>query len=101
MRWTGQVDAPVSGNYSFSTSTDDGVRLWINGVPLTNDWNGHPPTTNDGASIALTGGQEYTIRLEYFEGGAVARLLWAYPGQGQQMVPQNRLYAATTPSARL
>ena len=102
VRWTGQVEAPVSGNYTFSTSTDDGVRLWVNGVQLINDWNGHAPTTNNGASMALTAGQKYTIRMEYFEGaiGAVARLLWAYPGQNQQIIPQNRLYPATTASAR-
>lgn len=103
IRWTGQVEAPVSGNYTFSTNTDDGVRLWVNGVQLINDWNGHPPITNNGTSIALTAGQKYTIRMEYFDGavGAVARLLWAYPGQNGQIIPQNRLYPATTASARI
>ena len=102
VRWTGQVEAPVSGNYYFSTSTDDGVRLWVNGVQLINDWNGHPPVTNNGASVAMNAGQKYTIRMEYFDGaiGAVARLMWAYPGQGQQIIPQNRLYPSTLASAR-
>ncbi|MBD2752274.1 PA14 domain-containing protein [Spirosoma validum] len=103
IRWTGQVEAPVTGSYVFSTNTDDGVRLWVNGIQLVNDWNGHAPTTNNGTSLNLTAGQRYDIRMEYFEGegGAVARLLWSYPGQGQQVVPKERLYAATTPSARL
>ena len=100
VRWTGQVEAPVSGNYTFSTLGDDGVRLWVNGVQLIEDWNGHPPKLNTGPVIALTGGQKYEIRMEYFDsiGGAVARLLWAYPGQDQQVVPKTRLYPAASSS---
>ncbi|MFD2573898.1 NPCBM/NEW2 domain-containing protein [Spirosoma soli] len=99
VRWTGQVQAPVTGNYVFSTTTDDGVRLWVNGVQVINDWNGHAPTTNNSVSIALTANQKYTIQLEYFEGsiGAVAKLLWSYSGQAQQIVPQGRLFPAVTP----
>ncbi|AKD56212.1 glycoside hydrolase [Spirosoma radiotolerans] len=98
VRWTGQVEAPVSGAYTFSTNADDGVRLWVNGVQLINDWNAHPPVINNGSSINLTAGQRYDIRLEYFEnsGGALAKLWWSYPGQAQQTVPQIRLYPAST-----
>ena len=30
IRWTGQIEARFSENYTFTTSSDDGVRLWIN-----------------------------------------------------------------------
>ncbi|WP_375443746.1 PA14 domain-containing protein [uncultured Fibrella sp.] len=97
VRWTGQVEAPVTGNYVFTTIADDGVRLWVNGVQAINDWNDHAPNTTNSASIALVAGQKYSIRIEYYENvvGAVARLRWTYPGQAQQTVPQNRLYPAT------
>jgi hypothetical protein len=100
-RWTGQVEAPVTGSYTFSTVSDDGVRLWVNGVQVINNWTDHAPTLDNGAAITLTAGQKYDIRMEFFEsaGGAVARLLWAYPGQAQQVVPQTRLYPAPTLSA--
>jgi parallel beta-helix repeat protein len=96
-RWTGQVQAPVTGNYTFGTTSDDGVRLWVNGNQVINNWTGHAPTTNNSASILLTANQKYDIRVEYYEsgGGAVAKLLWAYPGQSQQVIPQERLYPAT------
>lgn len=99
-RWTGQVEAPVTGSYVFSTITDDGVRLWINGVQVINDWNGHPPKTNNSPSVALTADQKYDIRMEYFEGsgGAVARLRWSHPGQSQEVVPKERLYPAAAPA---
>jgi hypothetical protein len=95
-RWTGQVEAPVSGNYTFTTASDDGIRLWVNGNLVIDNWTGHPLTINNTQSIALTAGQKYDIRLEYFEGpgGAVAKLLWTYPGQSQQVIPQIRLYPA-------
>src|SRR4051812_49093550 len=31
VRWTGQVQANYSQTYTFSTVSDDGVRLWVNG----------------------------------------------------------------------
>lgn len=96
VRWTGQVQAPISGNYSFATLSDDGVRLWVNGTLLINNWTGHAPTTDTGPLMALVAGQRYDIRMEYFEGpvGAVAKLLWDYPGQGRQVIPQRQLYPA-------
>lgn len=103
VRWTGQVEAPVTGTYIFSTNSDDGVRLWVNGIQIINDWNGHAPLINTGTPLNLTAGQRYTIRMEYFDNiiGAVAKLRWAYPGQSQETVPQKRLYPAATSTARV
>ncbi|MEZ0486599.1 PA14 domain-containing protein [Fibrella aquatica] len=102
VRWTGKVKAPVTGNYTFSTSTDDGVRLWVNGKLIVDDWNGRATKTNNSPTVALIAGQRYDIRMEYFDNivGAVARLSWAYQGQGQQIIPQAFLYPASG-SARM
>jgi hypothetical protein len=96
VRWTGEVLAPASGTYAFSTVSDDGIRLWVNGQQLVNNWTDHAPTTNTG-TIALTGGQRYSIRLEYYEhgDGAVARLSWTPPGGASQVIPQAQLFPAT------
>ncbi len=87
-RWTGQVWPTVSGTYTFTTTSDDGVRLWVNGQQLINNWTNHAPTNNSG-TISLQAGQSYSIRLEYYEntGGAVSKLFWTPPGQAQQVVP--------------
>jgi hypothetical protein len=94
VRWSGQVQAPVTGNYTFSTVSDDGVRVWVNGVLRINNWTDHAPTTNTSAPIALVAGVKYSVVMEYYErgGGAVARLRWAYPGQSTQAIPQSRLF---------
>ena len=34
VRWSGQIMAPVTGNYTFTTTSDDGVRLYVNGQLL-------------------------------------------------------------------
>ena len=93
VRWTGEVQAPASGTYTFHTSSDDGVRLWVNGQLLINNWTNHAQTEDYG-SITLTAGQKYGIRMEYYEntGNAVAILSWAYSGQSDTVIPQSALY---------
>jgi glucose/arabinose dehydrogenase len=93
VRWTGQVEAQFSQTYTFYTQSDDGVRLWVNGQQLVNNWTNHSTTENSG-TIALTAGQRYDIRMEFFEntGAAVARLLWSSASTAKAVVPTTRLY---------
>jgi hypothetical protein len=96
-RWSGWVTPRYSETYTFYTTSDDGVRLWVDGQLIINNWTIHPPTENSG-QIALTAGQQYDIRMEYFEngGGAVAKLKWSSPSQPKGIVPQGRLYPQTS-----
>jgi hypothetical protein len=99
VRWTGEVLAPASGTYTFSTRSDDGVRLWINGQLVVNNWTDHAPTTDSG-QIALAAGQRYPVRLEYYENqvGATIALSWQVPGtQGPVIIPTSNLFS-TPPS---
>ena len=96
-RWTGQVQAIETGTYTFRTYSDDGVRLWVNGQPIINNWTDHGPTYNTG-TIALEAGQKYDIRLEYYENGsgAVVQLEWMRPGlSGFEIIPQAKLFSST------
>jgi hypothetical protein len=92
-RWTGQVEAPASETVTFYTVSDDGVRLWVNGQQIINNWTNHSATENSG-TIALTAGQRYDIRMEYYEntGSAVARVQWSSPSTAKQGIPQTQLY---------
>jgi hypothetical protein len=95
VRWTGRVQAPFSELYTFSTVSDDGVRLWVNGEVVIDNWTTHAATENSG-SITLTAGQWYDVRLEYFEhsGAAVARLLWSSPSTPKAVIPPAALLPA-------
>jgi hypothetical protein len=102
VRWSGQVEAPVSGTYQFQTLSDDGVRMWVNGTQVINNWTDHAPTINTSSSVNLSSGVKYNVTVEFYEkgGGATARLAWLIPGSSAFMtVPINRLYAGSaTPS---
>lgn len=99
VRWTGQVSARYSGTMTFFTSSDDGVRLWVNGQQLINNWTNHGTTENSG-SISLVAGQKYDLKLEYYEatGGATARLLWSSTCEPKAAVPSSQLYPAVVAS---
>ena len=95
VRWTGTVQAPLGGAFRFQTVSDDGVRLWVNGVQLINHWNDHGPANDTSSSVDLVAGQKYTITMEYYErgGGAVARLRWLVPGSSSYVaIPSNSLF---------
>jgi YVTN family beta-propeller protein len=96
-RWTGQISVPSSGSYVFQTVSDDGVRLWVNGAQLINNWTDHAPATNNSAAVTLSAGQRYDITLEYYEktNGAVAKLNWQTPGTTTFVpIPSAQLYPA-------
>jgi hypothetical protein len=99
VRWTGQVEATFSETYTFFTTSDDGVRLWVNGQPLINNWTDHGTIENQG-TITLTAGQRYDLRMEFYENGgdAVATLSWSSPSTPKQTIPQIRLYNDTAPA---
>ncbi|MFN5328766.1 MAG: MBG domain-containing protein, partial [Planctomycetota bacterium] len=92
VRWTGSVLPQYTQTYTFTTRTDDGVRLWVNGILLINRWSDFAPTNHSG-NIALVAGQYATIKMEYYEngGGAVAQLYWSSASQAKQIVPSSKL----------
>ena len=92
-RWMGQVEAPFTGTYTFYTVSDDGVRLWVNNQLIVNNWTNHAAIENRG-TIALTAGQRYPIRMEFYENGglATARLLWSSTSIAKSVIPKTRLY---------
>jgi hypothetical protein len=98
-RWTGQIEPQFSETYTFYTVSNDGVRLWINGVRVVSNWTNHGTTENRG-QIALTGGQRYAITMEFYEdtGNATARLLWSSASTPKAVVPSARLYATAAPT---
>src|SRR6478752_8852076 len=77
VRWSGFLDVPAAGTYTFVTSNDDGVRVRIGDTLVIDDWNFHYPEHHDG-TIALDAGK-VPIVVEYFEIdlGAEMHLSWS------------------------
>ena len=93
VRWLGEVEVPASGTYTFHTQSDDGVRLWVNNEQIIDNWTDHS-NTHDSGDIALTAGQRYEIKLEFYEagGGAVCQLSWSTPSLTRETIPSQYLW---------
>ncbi|MBS1144041.1 MAG: putative baseplate assembly protein [Proteobacteria bacterium] len=91
-RWSGWLEAPSTGTYTFYLTIDDGVRLWIDGNPLIEDWTDTPGVHIGTASLVAN--QKHEIRLEFYEnrGGATCQLAWSGPGFNRSVIPSSRLY---------
>ncbi|MEJ0088583.1 MAG: chitobiase/beta-hexosaminidase C-terminal domain-containing protein [Limisphaerales bacterium] len=98
VRWTGSVQPQFNETYTFYTTTDDGVRLWVNNQLVIDKWVDQGPTTWSG-TISLKAQQLYNIRMEYYEngGGAVAQLAWSSPSTTQAIIPKTQLNPFTNP----
>jgi PA14 domain len=96
IRWTGKIYIPTTGSYTFYTTTDDGLRLWINdvvGSPVIDNWTLHT-STEDSVTLTLTAGTYYDIRMDYFEnaGYSQAELRWSGPSITKALIPQVNLF---------
>ncbi|HEX8699228.1 MAG TPA: PA14 domain-containing protein [Myxococcaceae bacterium] len=98
-RWTGDVITPaganMTGRYWFYTQSDQGVRLWVNGKLIIDNWTSHT-TTVDSGSIYLEAGKRYGVMLEYFEGTGDANitLQWNPPNSLSSVIPSANLTPA-------
>lgn len=72
-RWTRNIDF-TAGTYRFTTTSDDGIRIFIDGTLVLNDWTDHAPTV-DTVDVPIMAG-EHEVIVEYYEksGGSVAKM---------------------------
>jgi hypothetical protein len=92
VRWSGSIVPRFTETYTFYTTSDDGVRLWIDGKLVIDNFTDHAPTENTG-TIALVANRSHLIQMEMYEngGGAVATLSWSSASQTREIVPASRL----------
>jgi PA14 domain len=88
-RWRGQLTAPASGSYTLFTTTDDGVRLWVDGKLVIDQWFDQW-SAEHAAIVTLTAGQPVLVVMEFYEnaGAAAARLEWQSRSVARQVIPQ-------------
>ena len=63
----------TSGYYTIGMSGDDGYRLKVDGIEQVDMWRDQGDTRSKYSSF-MNAGQEYAIRLEYYQSGGEARL---------------------------
>ncbi|MFD6909192.1 LamG-like jellyroll fold domain-containing protein [Streptomyces sp. NPDC060077] len=96
-RWTGQIEAPQDGDYTFYAIGDNGFRLFIDGEPVIDHWEPDWDREQTSAPITLKAGEKHDFRMEMFQdiGGANMFLRWSTPAMSKQLVPTS----AFTPPA--
>jgi hypothetical protein len=92
VRWKGTIAPRYTERYTLYVTSDDGVRLYIDGQLVIDDWRMHSATTNH-AEVDLVAGRKHEIELEYYDGmrHAIARLEWKSASQAREIVPTERL----------
>jgi phage tail-like protein len=100
VRWSGQVRPRYAETYTFRTLSDDGVRLWVGGKKIIDNWTDHAVAA-DAGQIKLEAGRWYPIVLEFYEktGLAQIELSWSSMSQRQEIVPQECLYSVKDETA--
>jgi hypothetical protein len=94
-RWTGQLQPVFSGPHTFTTSYDDGMRMFLDERVVIYRWGPRITTGQDSATVVLEAGRKYDLRFEFYDQGsaAIARLSWANPCQPtRQPIPKKQLY---------
>ncbi len=83
VRWDGTILPPVTGDYTFVIQSGEGVRLWVNGESLVDDYYTRENTVNRGR-VHLEAGKHVKVRLDFWHrrGNAECKLLWAPPEIG-------------------
>lgn len=92
-RYSGFVQTQDSGNYVFTITGDDGIKLWVNGQLLINQWVDQGATAYS-ATISLPKCTQVPIRIEYYENGgdALCTLEWTTPLGAQEIIPTKQLF---------
>lgn len=85
-RWTRAVNF-AAGTYTFTTSSDDGMRVYVDGQKLVDRWydqGANPIATN----VTLSGGT-HTLTVEYYQngGGDSATVSWQIVGIAPPSAP--------------
>lgn len=98
VRWSGQLEAPVGGLYTFWLATDDGGRMQLGNDLKLEKWQKQEAGETNGV-VRLEAGRRYDLRVEYFDnvGNARVRLLWSGPGFAKSVVPRSQLHPTSPP----
>ena len=97
--YSGWIEIPTGGVWSFFTNSDDGSRLRIGTTTVVNNDGLHGMVEATG-SIALAAGR-HAIRIEFFERGGGAGLIasWAGPGVAKAVIPPSAFWRGGVDSA--
>jgi hypothetical protein len=93
VQWSGRVLANFSQPYQFAVESPGGVRLWVDGRLVIDDWKARTPGTRTGR-LLMHAGRSVSILLQHTASSADAatvRLLWASESQPEEVISGENL----------
>ena len=88
-RFSGLVEVPETGNWTFFLTSDDGSELWLDGQSLVTNYGSHG-MREISQYIQLDAGK-HDFRVEFFQGGGPhgLQLSWEGPNQSKSLIPSS------------
>ena len=92
LQYEGFIQIDIAGKYTFSTASDDGSKLFIDGKEVVNNDGNHGVMEETG-SVELTAGK-HPILVEYYNngGGFWLDAFCKGPGLTKQLIPADKLF---------
>ena len=98
VRWTGSLQSQYDDVYELGVITAGGVRLWVNGQLIIDDWTVRSSSVTNRNLVVLKAQQFYNVQLNYLqENAGMVRLQWRRPSAKFTTIPQTQLYPSTNP----
>ncbi len=81
VRWTGEIEPEVSGEYTFQTFSNGGIKVWLDDRLVINHWRQDWLPWKEVAKVKLVAKRRCKIRVEWTkdQGMETVQLLWKTP----------------------
>jgi len=98
--WSGYIQIESAGDYEFSTESDDGSFLSIDGTEVIDNGGAHA-ARKLARTVHLSSGF-HQLEVRYFDvgGGSVMKFRWVPPDQTEEIVPKRVLFYSDDRSTR-
>jgi len=105
VRWTGQIQAKYTEDYTFHALHDDGVRVWVDGTLVIDNYRDQDDAWTDSNNpVSLQRGQKYDTVIEYYENAGDQDMVLGWSSAStpwRTVVPEAQLYPPSASSGNL
>lgn len=93
VRWRGKLTPRFTERTTFLVRYDDGVRIWMDGKVVLDDWAGRYVIVAKKFEVDLTAGRPVDLKIEYFNGGdrGVMQMSWSSKSLPEEVIPETAL----------
>jgi predicted Ser/Thr protein kinase len=97
MRFTGFIDIPKEGRYTFSTVSDDGSTLFIGSTQVVSNDGLHAPVEKSGVIDLKAGKHPFNVNFLQNHTGSHLEVYWEGPDLPRQLIPPEVFHLSSSP----